>query len=98
MPFFLLTALIPLTLVSFLTAGFFAGVVGCTEGFVGLTEGCVGLTEGFVGSTDGCVGFVSGSVKSGFTPLSVIVKSLTTTVPFQLASVSVIISFTSFPA
>ena len=72
-PFFLLTALIPLTLASFLTVTF---AVGLTVGF------CVGLAVGCVGLTDGCVGFVSGSVNSGFTPLSVIVKSLTSTVPY----------------
>ena len=95
-PFFLLAALIPLTLASFLTVTFAVGLtVGFCVGCAGLTDGCVGLTDGCVGLTDG---FVSGSVNSGFTPLSVIVKSLTTTVPFQLASVSVMISLTSFPA
>ena len=89
-PFFLLTALIPLTLASFLTAGLFAGVVGCTdgfEGFVGLTEGFVGLTDGCVGLTDGCVGFVSGSVKSGFTPTGLLLALLVTQIvafPFAL--------------
>ena len=54
-----------------------------------------GVTEGLV---VGCDGLGGSTTNSGFNPSSVIVKSLTTTVPLQFASFSVIISLTLFPA